>query len=378
MDRRTSSSRTDERSEERRTSDSKMDECREEHSESQRAKPGDSDDPLSVKWALPIDGFFTFLTRYRQLIQTPLGGTRTPHHGHNNPTLSTVLSIGPQDDTSSFPQRISLSNFRIGSPICSFGCIVRSADNHYLLIKRNESVSYVDFIRGNYRESSLFFILSSLPQNERSRILSSSFDDLWVSLHRKPATGEAYDLGYSIFKKIQPHLPELFQLVPSHDPLGKDLWLFPKGRPEYSLVDHSLVILESPFQCALREFTEETNGLTLTEEHLIFSDPIVEKYLGSNSKNYQTSYFVFQIPSRLPITPFPRVPTVLGDTSLGECDQILWVPLSELSNYLTPPRQTLIDLIESRLPAGPATLRDVWSRPPDFNEIPPDTYLEEH
>ena len=351
-----------------------------------------------VKWTPPIDGFNQFIKDYRKTIGCPLGGSRTSRHRYADTTIAKVLSVGPFDNRSSLPQRISLSNFKIGTPITSFGGIYRyhppTDEPEYLLIRRNDSVSYIDLVRGNYRESQLFFMIQDLPLNERQRLLTyaNDYDTLWVDLHMKPAEGDVYEFGKEAFIKLAPHLKNLFEKVPSLDPDGKFLWLFPKGRPEWrdstnlSIVSDDLegqfspaakfnrtLIPESPFECALREFKEETNGidlLTVQGTQLLFSEPIVERFLGSNSKNYQTNYFVFKNITRPELEQFPMVDTPIRKISTGEVSVIKWVPLSELSQYLRPSRLDLIGFIETHLPQDiPDEVSPIWKCPAEMNDF---------
>ncbi|CAN5887146.1 hypothetical protein BH23THE1_BH23THE1_34130 [soil metagenome] len=349
-----------------------------------------------VKWIPSIEGFNQFVKDYREIIGCSLGGTRISRYNYTDPTIAKVLSVGLYDNRSSLPQRISLSNFKIGTPITSFGGIYRYSGEHepeYLLIKRNDSVSYIDLVRGNYRESQLFFMIQDLPLIERERLLAyaNDYDTLWVDLHMKPAEGDVYEFGKEAFVKISPYLSKLFEKIAPLDPDGKFLWLFPKGRPDWSTtadsssIDDSdgqlspankfnrTLVPESPFECALREFKEETNGidlLTTNESQLVFPEPLVERYLGSNSKNYQTNYFVFQTNTKPEITQFSTVDTPIRQISTGEVSVIKWVPLSELSNYLRPSRVELINYIETYLPdTSPPEINPVWKYPAEINDF---------
>ena len=321
---------------------------------------------FTVKWTPCIDGFFDFVKKYREIIGINLGGTRESNYKYNNSTIAKVLSVGPNDNLSSLPQRISLTNFDIGSPINSYGCICRysgKTEPEYLLIKRYKSVDYIDLINGIYRESQLFLLIGDLPTDERKRILENDFDTLWRDLHRDPVIGEGYEYAQKRFAEISPHFPKLFEIVPSNDPNGLYLWLFPKGRPDYTMTDESKLISESQFDCALREFTEETDGLHLTEEDICFTDPVIERYLGSNSKNYQTTYFVFGIDGK---------PEAMKYNS-NEAAEIKWVPLSKIEGYLRPARRDLIKYIEEKLSdpeyVRPSGVNGMWKLPMGTTDI---------
>lgn len=337
---------------------------------------------FTVKWSPSINGFFEFIKKYREIMGIELGGTRKSRYKYTDPTVSKVLSVGLDDDLSSLPQRVSLSNFNIGPPIASYGCIYRyqgENEPEYLLIRRCDSVSYIDLIRSNYRESQLFFMIGELPNIERKRLMEYDFDVLWYDLHRKPAEGEIYDFAKEAFRKISPHFQTLFDLIPSNDPEGTYSWLFPKGKPDYTSIDDGKdvkMIPESPFASALREFTEETNGLNVIEEDLLLQDPLVERFLGSNSKNYQTTYFVFGTDNRPEISPLEYISTNIREVSTAEVSEICWVPLSQIDRYLRPARQDLIRHIERKLTetdyVQPVRVRSIWKSPAEINDLLPE------
>lgn len=320
-----------------------------------------------VKWIPPVAKFFEFANRYREILNLPLGGTRVSRYSYSDPTIAKVLSVDISNNRSSLPQRISLSNFKIGTPITSYGVIYRykgDVEPEYLLIRRNNSISYTYIIQGNYQESQLFFMLQDLPNDERERLLAYDYETLWKDLHLKPAEGELFQYGREVFENIRPHLAELFECLPSVDPDGKFLWLFPKGKPDWD----ECQVPESPYECALREFKEETNGLDLSEASPIFADPILERYLGSNSKNYQTDYFVFQTKSKPKITPFATVTTPIRELSLGEASKIEWVPLSKLTCYLRDARMDLVNYIESNISDDVVEIAPDWYLPSEVSD----------
>jgi hypothetical protein len=348
-----------------------------------------TDDFFSVKWTPPIDGFNQFVQHYRNIIDCPLGGSRLCRHQYTDVTISKVLSVGVSDNRSSLPQRISLSNFKIGTPITSYGGILRYKpeieEPQYLLIKRPDSESYIDLVRGNYRESQLFFMIQYLPLIERERLLSNSYETLWFDLHSKPSEGEIFEFGKEAFMKIAPHLKELFEKVPSIDPYGKFLFGFPKGRPQWCDISNDIsyniegqlspkfartLAPESPFSTALREFIEETNGIEVKEIDIVFSEPIIERYLGSNSKEYSSVFYVFQTDTMHEPQQFPRVDTPIRSISTDEIDLIKWVPLSELDQYLRTSRIELINFIENNIPlVNPTEVNSIWKCPSEMNDF---------
>ena len=330
--------------------------------------PSSESQLFCVKWIPSVENFFDYIRKFREVSGISLGGSRRSSYHYSDPTITKVLSVGPNDHHSSLPHRISLSNFKLGTPITSYGCIYRSVTDkvRYLIIQRKDSVGYVDLIRGTYRESQLFFMIQDLPLRERERLLNHNFEDLWKDFHLKGPDyenklGEGFEYAKGVFQKIQPYISDLFKFIPPADPEGKNLWLFPKGKLNWSFEDmfdaeeNSTEAVpklspESPFDCALREFREETNGHEIRESgKLLFADPVVERFLGSNSKNYQTNYFVFQTDTLPKIKESERRATGIREISLGEVEKCCWVELEELSKHLRPERLELIRYIEDNL-----------------------------
>jgi len=300
----------------------------------------------TVKTTPYITKFFDFIETYRKCYNIKLGGTGTIIH--DDPTISNVLSVTEKDDTRSLPNRLSLSTFKKGgSPIISYGCIVRYFDNepYYLLIKKHQSSSFVDFIKGNYRESQLYFILQDLTEDERLKIKNSTFDELWKSV----CNDEIQENAREKFNNCILHLDKLLQYTPL---MKKSLWSFPKGRALHNL-SNNILITESSLECALREFTEETNGLTLKEEQLIFNSPLLEKVLGTDSKNYHNYYFVFEVKQKMEVK-LEKNP---------EVDDIRWFKLSELNSYLTKSHLDLINFIENNENLRSNIIDNVWKTP---------------
>lgn len=301
-----------------------------------------------VEWCPNVDSIFEFLILWRKLMNVPIGGSLKAFS--RNKTVKSVTSISSEDNKSlhRMPQRISLSNFSLGNPITSYGCILRKMENgspSYLISKRKESPSYLDIIRGTYKNSQLYFILQDLSKEERERLSQSEYKDLWMDIH----TGDQYVLdlnsagyifGHSKFVLLKTVLEQLFKFVPIPDPNEGLLWIFPKGKLSWN--DS---VQESPLECAIREFEEETNGLKLETDNLIVTHPVVERYLGSNSKSYQTEWYAFQC-DNMDITQFPTIETPLRSVSTGEMGELKWVTLEDLPKFLKKERMTLINWIE--------------------------------
>ena len=185
------------------------------------------------------------------------------------------------------------------NPITSIGIIVFNNDEpitQYLMIRRKDSLGYVDFMRGKYplfNKRYLLNIISEMTNSEKESLLNNDFDVLWNKLW-----GEYIGIQYRGEEKIS---REKFNSLKMGITLANDdynleslismcttqwtepEWGFAKGRRNYQ---------EKDLTCALREFEEETgcnkNSLKLIQNVI----PIEELFSGSNYKSYKHKYFI--------------------------------------------------------------------------------------
>ena len=186
-------------------------------------------------------------------------------------------------------------------PITSIGLIVYKEDpatnqRHFLMICRKDTLGFVDFMRGKYHIQDANYIkniIKEMTLDERERILTNSFDELWNGLW-----GENIGIQYRGEERISRDKMKtlksgvlsgndyynLESLVKSVEAEWKEPeWGFPKGRRNYQ---------ERDIACAIREFEEET-GYSASSLQLIQNIcPLEEVFTGSNYKSYKHRYFL--------------------------------------------------------------------------------------
>ena len=188
-------------------------------------------------------------------------------------------------------------------PITSIGIIAFRYNTNklieYLMIRRKDTLGFIDFMRGKYYVNNKFYILNMLKQMtvvEKERLRTLEFDELWRDIwgdckiscqykHEEHISKIKFNsLKNGIFYRSEPY--NLNQLIDESNQYGiwnDPEWGFPKGRRNYQ---------ENDYACALREFSEETgihaSNLSLVQNII----PYEEIFTGSNYKSYKHKYFL--------------------------------------------------------------------------------------
>lgn len=197
------------------------------------------------------------------------------------------------------------------------------------IIKRKDTLSFVDFMRGKYSiedKNYIVNLLNNMTVNERQFILNNDFDSIWQYLwnyntnnsyknEEKTSKTKFINLktGYSnIFESYT--LESLINLCDKK--YNEPEWGFPKGRRNYQ---------EKDIICALREFEEET-GYEKKDIAIINNIvPYEEIFSGSNYKSYKHKYFIGIINNNY----IPK-----NNYQIYEITEIKWVSIHDVSNYL--------------------------------------------
>lgn len=187
-------------------------------------------------------------------------------------------------------------------PITSIGLIsfrIHNDEIEYLMICRKDTLGYIDFIRGKYSVFNKDYILNMLKQmtnDEKQKLKTLNFEELWIDLWGTKSVSSQYKSEEIIsYEKINSltngisinnnyYTLELLIEESNHYPLWEEPeWGFPKGRRNYQ---------ETDFECALREFSEETGYST--KQIMTFQNiyPFEEIFTGSNYKSYKHKYYL--------------------------------------------------------------------------------------
>lgn len=223
-------------------------------------------------------------------------------------------------------------------PITSFGVIlfrIFNKERQYLMIRRKDTLGFIDFMRGKYSVNNRHYIMNMLKQmtnSEKTRLCSQSFDEIW----REIWCGESISSQYKSEEIISRDKFSILQegiyvhrdfyniriLVEESNTMTcweEPEWGFPKGRRNYQ---------EKDYDCAMREMTEETGYSHRLVKNIMNILPFEEIFTGSNYKSYKHKYFVAYLEYSL------SMETVGFEKS--EVSSMKWKTLSQCMECIRP------------------------------------------
>lgn len=192
-------------------------------------------------------------------------------------------------------------------PVRSYGVIAYQKTAmkklNYLLIRRRNTIGFTDFLRGKYKTygkidmDKVKTLIEEMTEHEKNHLVNADFDTLWDSLWMNHASGiylNEKGKARNMFNKID--VKSLIRKTGRSRYLEQE-YGFPKGRKNLN---------ESPVECAIREFKEET-GLHDDDFRLsIFFNPISENFIGSDKVKYSHFYYLAEIVRDLDIKNLNR------------------------------------------------------------------------
>ena len=210
-------------------------------------------------------------------------------------------------------------------PVLSCGIILIESDSlpvnpdrtRVLMIRRKDSMSFAEFMRGKYDPTNTEYVsrlIGNMTLAEQKLIVEDTFENTWKTLW-----GEDHlsgDYGPSQTKFNQLNRKEFVQNNPSV--YEEPEWGFPKGRR---------IRGESDVDCAIREFGEETN-ISRDSYVVLKNIKLEETFEGLNGIAYRHVYFVALLKSpdlinlNQRFTPMQRREiSAIAWKSFIECDQ---------------------------------------------------------
>ena len=218
----------------------------------------------------------------------------------------------------------------------------------FLLIRRRDSLRFVEFIRGKYDVNDDVYLrqmVENMTCVERDKLQAYTFDELWNMVWGSASNqGRAYKNDYETSKikfnkllAINDCGKTLLQQIldETTSPWKEPEWGFPKGRRNPREDDKT---------AALREFTEETGISPYDYEIVDNLEPISENFYGDNHVYYCHKYYMAFCG--------PNVHLHIKDNDeqmVREISEIGWFSLDEALSKIRPENvEKTGDFIESK------------------------------
>jgi MoaA/NifB/PqqE/SkfB family radical SAM enzyme len=254
-----------------------------------------------------------------------------------------VFAIDGLEDTNHI-YRINVKWDKILENIKAYISTGASAEWQFIPFKHNDH--QVDECRALSKELGFnkFFIkpshrnITNQPQNEKNKILTMTFEDLWCLLwgeysnnqYRSEETSSKEK--FELLKrgiKVRNNEYSIKSLIDSSTTIWSEPeWGFPKGRRNYQ---------EKDIDCGIREFLEET-GYGINDFKLIENIiPYEEIFIGSNIKSYKHKYYLACMTNNT---------LDIQDYQKSEVKNIKWMSFDECLNYIRPYNLEKINIIE--------------------------------
>lgn len=194
-------------------------------------------------------------------------------------------------------------------PVTSIGIIAfrrspqKTGATEFLMIRRKDSLGYVDFVRGKYQVTDISHIrniIDEMTMDEKHRLLTQDFKrlwcDMWGGFTNSQYCGEesqSRDKFQQLKNGVKLRSASSASSASSYclesiinestTTWDRAEWGFPKGRRNNQ---------ERDIACALRESLEET-GYAFKQSDIIQNVlPYEEIFMGSNLKCYKHKYFL--------------------------------------------------------------------------------------
>lgn len=202
-----------------------------------------------------------------------------------------------------------------------------------LMVKRKDSMAYMEFIRGKYDVANPSYIgtlLKNMTSSEHVLIVNEEFDTLWTRLW-----GEGRDTRSNEFEmsKDKYYRIDRKQLVLDNPTTyTQPEWGIPKGRREKG---------ETDLECAIREFGEECN---IPESAYTVQNSVVlsETFKGTNNIEYRHTYFVATLKSSASINTVQSLTCI----QKREISEVSWKSISQCKTSTRPHYTERIKIFE--------------------------------
>jgi ADP-ribose pyrophosphatase YjhB (NUDIX family) len=192
-----------------------------------------------------------------------------------------------------------------------------------LMVRRKDSMAYMEFIRGKYNRDNKDYIkklLSNMTIDEQKLISGEDFDKLWTKLWGQGR--DNHSIEYEVAKENYEYTDRNELILQAPSCYEEPEWGFPKGRRSKG---------ETDVECAVREFEEETN--IHKDAYVVYNDiTFTEVFKGTNDVSYKHVYFL----ACLHNSKLINLSQKLTQTQRREISAVSWKSLRECKQITRP------------------------------------------
>jgi 8-oxo-dGTP pyrophosphatase MutT (NUDIX family) len=203
------------------------------------------------------------------------------------------------------------------------------------MIRRKDSMSFAEFVRGKYDPSNMDYVnrlISNMTLKEQAAMVGQPFDVLWRQLWGDDRSSPDYLNSKEKFEGLN----RTDLMVNNLSAYTEPEWGFPKGKR---------IRGESDYDCAVREFGEETN--IPRDAYMVFRNLLLEEtFIGLNDIKYRHVYFVAVLKSPADVNLTQRFTLM----QRREISGIAWKSFDECFAHVRPhhtDRRNMIDQLRS-------------------------------
>ena len=236
-----------------------------------------------------------------------------------------------------FKQNQDILNFKKNQDMLNFKDNLR-----FIMIKRRYTLGYTNFIRGQYNleKKSLLNLVNIMTIEEKHKIISDDFENLWKDLWLINDIHNAY---FNEFEKSNEKFNELKNtsckdinllaiIGSSNTNYIEQEWGFPKGRRDKD---------ETNLECGIREFEEETN-INHNQYKLLNLKPIVEDFMGTDNKKYRNIYYIAEYTDKDDTIFLSN-----NQFQLAEISDVKFMSFNEIKDHIRPYNGEKLNVLES-------------------------------
>jgi len=200
-----------------------------------------------------------------------------------------------------------------------------------LMVLRKDSMAYTEFLRGKYSIDDTVYIrslLTNMTSKEHNKLINLDFDSLWTDHWGVGNDHHSHEFEVSKEKFIKLDINVLLENIFGY---LEPEWGFPKGRRAHR---------ETDSECAIREFSEETN-IPRSSYTLCSNLRLTEVFDGTNGVSYKHVYFIAVLNTELDLS---QAMTVVQKREISD---IQWKSITECMSLTRPHYSQRAELLKS-------------------------------